>query len=771
MQMCSRCHKRMAVLFITKIENNETKNEGLCLKCAKELGIPQVDSILSNMGISDDDLENMENDIEGLIASGGTPEEGDDEHESRTPALDLSKIFGSLPLGPMPGMEKGRAEKERAQKNKSSKKDEKSRKYLDNYCRDLTKDAREGRLDAVIGRERETARVMQILTRRQKNNPCLIGEPGVGKTAIAEALAQRIAEGNVPYKLKDKEVHLVDLTALVAGTQFRGQFESRMKGLIDEVKALGNIILVIDEVHSIVGVGDSEGSMNAANILKPALSRGEIQLIGATTLTEYRKYIEKDSALERRFQPVMVDEPSIEETKKILSGIKKYYETYHKIHISDEMIDRAVELSERYITDRFLPDKAIDLLDEAAAYVAMNSPVLDRVSAVEAELGRLSAAAAELEQQTPPPETDEKALSERYEKIASIKASQMKNEEEYAKLREQMATIELTLEDLARVIEIWTGIPSGSITANEFERLAGLADRLKKRIVGQDAAVDAVCRAIKRSRAGVTYKRKPASFIFAGPTGVGKTELVKVLAQDLFHTPDALIRLDMSEFMEKHSVSRMVGSPPGYVGYDDAGQLTEKIRRHPYSVVLFDEIEKAHPDVMNILLQILDDGRITDSHGKEVKFDNCIIVMTTNAGSSGGASVPGFGSDSAKAAENRTEKALSEFLRPEFLNRVDEIITFRPLDKKDFAEIAKIMLGDLSKVLWEKGIVLRYTDAVPAYIAEKSFSTKYGARNMRRFISREIEDVAAEKIISGYDKHISEISVDAADGCLSIDVK
>ncbi len=772
MQMCSRCHKRMAVLFITKIENNETKNEGLCLKCAKELGIPQVDSILSNMGISDDDLENMENDLEGLITSGAAPEDGDDdEHESRTPALDLSKIFGNLPLSPMPGMEKGRGEREKNQKNKSSGKGEKNRKYLDNYCRDLTKDAREGRLDAVIGRERETTRVMQILTRRQKNNPCLIGEPGVGKTAIAEALAQRIAAGNVPYKLKDKEVHLVDLTALVAGTQFRGQFESRMKGLIDEVKALGNIILVIDEVHSIVGVGDSEGSMNAANILKPALSRGEIQLIGATTLTEYRKYIEKDSALERRFQPVMVDEPSIEETKKILSGIKKYYETYHKIHISEEMIDRAVELSERYITDRFLPDKAIDLVDEAAAYVAMNSPVLDRVSAVEAELGRLNAAAAELEQQTPPPETDEKALSERYEKIASIKASQMKNEEEYAKLREQMATIELTLEDLARVIEIWTGIPSGSITANEFERLAGLADRLKKRIVGQDAAVDAVCRAIKRSRAGVTYKRKPASFIFAGPTGVGKTELVKVLAQDLFNTPDALIRLDMSEFMEKHSVSRLVGSPPGYVGYDDAGQLTEKIRRHPYSVVLFDEIEKAHPDVMNILLQILDDGRITDSHGKEVKFDNCIIVMTTNAGSSGGANIPGFGSDSGKAAENRTEKALSEFLRPEFLNRVDEIITFRSLDKKDFAEIAKIMLGDLSKVLWEKGIILRYTNAATEYIAEKSFSTKYGARNMRRLISREIEDVAAEKIISGYDKHISEISVNADDGILNIDVK
>ena len=772
--MCSRCHKRMAVLFITKIENNETKNEGLCLKCAKELGIPQVDTILSNMGISDDDLENMENDHEGLLASGGTEgEDSEDEHESRTPALDFSKIFGNLPIGPMPGMEKSRDEREKNQKknDKASKKEEKNRKFLGNYCRDLTAAAREGKLDAVIGRERETARVMQILTRRQKNNPCLIGEPGVGKTAIAEALAQRIAAGNVPYKLRDKEVHLVDLTALVAGTQFRGQFESRMKGLIDEVKALGNIILVIDEVHSIVGVGDSEGSMNAANILKPALSRGEIQLIGATTLAEYRKYIEKDSALERRFQPVMVEEPSVEETKKILSGIKKYYETYHKIHISDDILGRAAELSERYITDRFLPDKAIDLVDEAAAYVAMNSPVLDRVAAVEAELKKLSAAASELEQATPPPENDETALSERYEKIASIKASQLKNEEEYAKLREQMATVELSLEDLAHVIEIWTGIPAGSITANEFERLGGLAERLKKRIVGQDAAVDAVCRAIKRSRAGVTYKRKPASFIFAGPTGVGKTELVKVLAEDLFNTPDALIRLDMSEFMEKHSVSRMVGSPPGYVGYDDAGQLTEKIRRHPYSVVLFDEIEKAHPDVMNILLQILDDGRITDSHGKEVKFDNCIIVMTTNAGSSGGANIPGFGSDSGKLAENRTEKALSEFLRPEFLNRVDEIITFRSLDKGDFAEIAKIMLGDLSRALWEKGIILRYTDAVPRYIADRSYSVKYGARNMRRFISREIEDVAAEKIISGYDRHITEISIDAADGKLLVDVK
>ena len=771
MQLCSRCHKRMAVIFITKIENNETKNEGLCLKCAKELGIPQVNSILNNMGISDDDLENMENELEGMV-SANAEEDGDgDEPESRTPAVDFSKIFGNFPFG-FPKNNAPDAEKNAGKKGeKNPKPREKSRKFLDQYCRDLTAAARDGKLDAVIGRERETARVMQILSRRQKNNPCLIGEPGVGKTAIAEALAQRIAAGNVPYKLKDKEVHLVDLTALVAGTQFRGQFESRMKGLIDEVRALGTIILVLDEVHSIVGVGDSEGSMNAANILKPALSRGEIQLIGATTLTEYRKYIEKDSALERRFQPVIVEEPSVEETKKILSGIKKYYETFHKIHISEEIIGRAAELSERYITDRFLPDKAIDLLDEAASYVAMHSPVLDRVAAVEEELKKLSAAATELEQAPPPPSDDEKAQSERYEKIASVKASQLKNEEEYEKLKEQMATIELTVGDLARVIEIWTGIPSGAVTENEFERLAGLSDRLKARIVGQDQAVDAVCRAIKRNRAGVTYKRKPASFIFAGPTGVGKTELVKVLANDLFQTPDALIRFDMSEFMEKHTVSRLVGSPPGYVGYDDAGQLTEKIRRHPYSVVLFDEIEKAHPDVMNILLQILDDGRITDAHGKEVKFDNCILVMTTNAGSSGGANLAGFGQSAETVAETRTEKALSDFLRPEFLNRVDEIITFRALDRTDFAEIAKIMLGDLAKTMWEKGIIVRWTDAVSAYIAEQSFSVKYGARNMRRFITRQIEDVAAEKIIADYSRKISEILLDSDGKTLTVEVK
>ena len=787
MQMCSRCHKRMAVLFITKIENNETKNEGLCLKCAKELGIPQVDSILSGMGISDEELEDMENNLEALM--GGEGEEFEDEDgdenepgESRTPSLDFAKLFNSFPFPGFPKAEKkseenavsdhsDKEEKKKAKKEeKERKKEDKKKKYLGMYCRDLTRAAREGKLDSVIGRERETARMMQILSRRQKNNPCLIGEPGVGKTAIADALAQKIVAGDDPYKLRGKEVHLVDLTALVAGTQFRGQFESRMKGLVDEVKELGNIILVIDEVHSIVGVGDSEGSMNAANILKPALSRGEIQLIGATTLTEYRKYIEKDSALERRFQPIMVDEPSIAETKKILGGIKKYYETYHKIGISEEIIGRAVELSERYITDRFLPDKAIDLLDEAAAYVAMHSPVLDRVCIVEEELNKLRAESEQLELDAPNAETDEER-NKHYERVASVRASQLQNESEYERLKEEMATIQLTLEDLARVIEIWTGVPAGSITANEFERLLGLEDRLKERIVGQDQAVSAVCRAIKRNRAGVSYKRKPASFIFAGPTGVGKTELVKVLAEDLFSTPDALIRLDMSEFMEKHSVSRMVGSPPGYVGYDDAGQLTEKIRRHPYSVVLFDEIEKAHPDVLNILLQILDDGRITDSHGMEVNFDNCVIVMTTNAGSTCVANTAGFGNSTATIAENRTEKALLEFLRPEFINRVDEIITFRSLEKTDFAHIAKIMLGDLAKALDEKGIALRYTDAVPAHIAEKAFSVKYGARNMRRYISREIEDVAAEKIISGYATVISEIAIDVADDAFVVDVK
>ncbi len=777
MQLCSRCHKRAAVVFITKFENGKSVQEGLCLRCAKELGITQVDNVLQNMGISDEDIDNMENEMNALISGGdgGEVPDGAEETESRAPAIDFAKLFGGIPpfgAGAQQGAQSTAGGAKNAENGKKEPK-KPARKFLSLYCKDLTASAREGKLDAVIGRERETERMMQILTRRQKNNPCLIGEPGVGKTAIAEALAQKIAGGEVPYKLRDKEVFLVDLTALVAGTQFRGQFESRMKGLVDEVKALGNIILVIDEVHSIVGVGDSEGSMNAANILKPSLSRGEIQIIGATTLTEYRKYIEKDAALERRFQPIIVEEPSIEETKKILVGIKNYYETYHKIRIPDGVISAAVELSERYITDRFLPDKAIDLLDEAAAYVAMNSPVVERVAEVEKQLAEYKKQAVELEESATGDGT-EKNDSEReqtYAKLAEVKAGQLRSEEEYARLRDELASVELTTESLARVIEIWTGVPAGSITANEYECLNGLSARLKARIKGQDAAVDAVVRAIKRNRAGVSYKRKPVSFIFAGPTGVGKTELVKVLAADLFNTPDSLIRMDMSEFMEKHSVSRLVGSPPGYVGYDDAGQLTEKIRRKPYSVVLFDEIEKAHPDVLNILLQILDDGKVTDSHGKEVKFDNCVIVMTTNAGSSGGMNTAGFGMKSEQIAEAKTEKALAEFLRPEFINRVDEIITFRPLDKSDFEHIAAIMLGDTKKALSERGIDLMWTPAVEKYIAEKSFSEKYGARNMRRFISREIEDAAAEKIISEYDKHISLITIDSDGEKLDIETR
>ena len=777
MQLCSRCHKRAAVVFITKFENGKSVQEGLCLRCAKELGITQVDNVLQNMGISDEDIDNMENEMNALISGGdgGEVPDGVEETESRAPAIDFAKLFGGIPpfgAGAQQGAQSTAGGAKNAENGKKEPK-KPARKFLSLYCKDLTASAREGKLDAVIGRERETERMMQILTRRQKNNPCLIGEPGVGKTAIAEALAQKIAGGEVPYKLRDKEVFLVDLTALVAGTQFRGQFESRMKGLVDEVKALGNIILVIDEVHSIVGVGDSEGSMNAANILKPSLSRGEIQIIGATTLTEYRKYIEKDAALERRFQPIIVEEPSIEETKKILVGIKNYYETYHKIRIPDGVISAAVELSERYITDRFLPDKAIDLLDEAAAYVAMNSPVVERVAEVEKQLAEYKKQAVELEESATGDGT-EKNDSEReqtYAKLAEVKAGQLRSEEEYARLRDELASVELTTESLARVIEIWTGVPAGSITANEYERLNGLSARLKARIKGQDAAVDSVVRAIKRNRAGVSYKRKPVSFIFAGPTGVGKTELVKVLAADLFNTPDSLIRMDMSEFMEKHSVSRLVGSPPGYVGYDDAGQLTEKIRRKPYSVVLFDEIEKAHPDVLNILLQILDDGKVTDSHGKEVKFDNCVIVMTTNAGSSGGMNTAGFGMKSEQIAEAKTEKALAEFLRPEFINRVDEIITFRPLDKSDFEHIAAIMLGDTKKALSERGIDLMWTPAVEKYIAEKSFSEKYGARNMRRFISREIEDAAAEKIISEYDRHISLITIDSDGEKLDIETR
>ena len=775
----------MAVIFVTKIENGETKNEGLCLKCAKEIGIPQVNNIIQKLGISDEDLESMEDSMGEVLAESSN---GDDSEDSpHAPSLDIGKILNQMNFGPignpnpnaLPNNQNNQNQNKnnglgRNGKNYTDQKKEKRpvmRKFVPMYCRDLSQAAKEGKLDPVIGREKEVSRTMQILTRRQKNNPCLIGEAGVGKTAIAEGLAQRIADGNVPFKLKDKEVHLLDLTALVAGTQFRGQFESRIKGLIEEVKALGNIILVIDEVHSIVGVGDSEGSMNAANILKPALSRGEIQIIGTTTLAEYRKYIEKDTALERRFQPIYVEEPSIETAKQMLEGIKKYYEDYHRIHISEEIVDKAVELSERYITDRYLPDKAIDLLDEAASYVALNSPVLSRVAEVEKKLDELKAKEKELEEKQPEKDEKEEDTNRRYAEVAEIKSETLKNEEEYEKLKVEMSTIELSMDALAHVIEVWTGIPAGSITENEFERLNGLSDRLKSRIIGQDKAVDAVVRAIKRSRAGVSYKRKPASFIFAGPTGIGKTELVKVLANDLFSSPESMIRLDMSEYMEKHTVSKLIGSPPGYVGYDDAGQLTEKIRRRPYSVVLFDEIEKAHPDVLNILLQILDDGRVTDARGVEVKFDNCIIVMTTNAGSSTGMNTTGFGATTDQISENRTEKALLDFLRPEFINRVDEIITFRSLDKEDFKKIALIMMGDLKTALESKGLTITWTDKAIECIAEKSFSVKFGARNMRRYITKNIEDVAAEKLIAGYSKKLKKVTVDSDGENMIVDVK
>ncbi len=771
----------MAVIFVTKIENGETKNEGLCLKCAKEIGIPQVNNIIQKLGISDEDLEGMEDSMGELLSANQNGDE--DENSPHAPSLDIGKMLNQMNFGPIGNLpQKDNPENPniknnglgRNGKNYQEQKKEKrpfNRKFVPMYCRDLTQAAKDGKLDPVIGREKEVSRTMQILTRRQKNNPCLIGEAGVGKTAIAEGLAQKIAEGSVPYKLRDKEVHLLDLTALVAGTQFRGQFESRIKGLIEEVKALGNIILVIDEVHSIVGVGDSEGSMNAANILKPALSRGEIQIIGTTTLAEYRKYIEKDTALERRFQPIYVEEPSIETAKQMLDGIKKYYEDYHRIHISEEIVNSAVELSERYITDRYLPDKAIDLIDEAASYVALNSPILSRVDEVEKKLEELKSKEKDLEDKQPDKDEKEEDTNRRYEEVAEIKSETLKNEQEYEKLKVEMSTIELDLDALAHVVEVWTGIPAGSITANEFERLNGLADRLKSRIIGQDKAVDAVVRAIKRSRAGVSYKRKPASFIFAGPTGIGKTELVKVLANDLFSSPESMIRLDMSEYMEKHTVSKLIGSPPGYVGYDDAGQLTEKIRRRPYSVVLFDEIEKAHPDVLNILLQILDDGRVTDARGVEVKFDNCIIVMTTNAGSSTGMNMTGFGATTDQISENRTEKALLEFLRPEFINRVDEIITFRSLDKDDFKKIASIMMGDLKSALLSKGLSLTWTDKAIECIAEKSYSPKFGARNMRRYITKNVEDVAAEKLIAGYKKKLKKISVDSDGENIIVDVK
>ncbi len=759
MTMCSKCHKRVAVVFMTRLENGEKTTKGFCIKCAKEFGVP-VDNIVGNMidqlGISPEQLENAENDLASMLGDVQLPSECDDNEEGGAPAIDLPRIFRDAGLTPPVGNEANGNSKEKKANDKKKAKEEKKLKFLTTYCRNLTQFARDGKLDNIIGRDKELARVIQILCRRQKNNPCLIGEPGVGKTAIAEALAIRIASGNVPYKLKGKEIYLVDMTALVAGTQFRGQFESRILGLLSEVHAVGNAILVIDEVHNIVGTGDAEGSVNAANILKPALSRGEVQIIGATTLTEYRKYIEKDSALERRFQPITVEEPGIAEAVKMLQGIKHYYEEFHGVVIPDALLQRTVVLSERYITDRFLPDKAIDLLDEAASYLSLSSAALNETYSIRDRMLELKDQREGLEAEVAGTDATEQ---HRYEEISKIRSEELRLSARLSELEPDTQKILLTEHEIANVIELWTGVPATSITENEFEKIDHLEARLKERIVGQDQAVSAVARAIKRNRAGISYKRKPVSFIFAGPTGVGKTELVKTLANDLFHSPETLIRLDMSEFMEKHSVSRIIGAPPGYVGYDEAGQLTEKIRRRPYSIVLFDEIEKAHPDVLNVLLQILDDGRITDARGKTVNFENTVIVMTTNAGSDRSSAMAGFAADGQNAREAQTEKALSSFLRPEFLNRVDEIITFRSLSQEDFGRIAEIMLNELKMALEEKQIRLEYTKEAIALIAKESYSQKFGARNMRRYIQREVEDRLAELIISNYQKQFSIASI------------
>ena len=772
--LCSKCKKNVAVVFISRMnEKGEPVNEGLCLKCAAQLGLPQVEDMMKRMGITPDDLENLNSEM--MQAFGGAEELGDvaqanedgdeDEESGKTATFPfLNRLFGG---NNNPPAEKG--ETPLRETGKESRKGEKKHKYLDNYCINLSRRAREGKLDAVIGREEEIQRVVQILNRRQKNNPCLIGEPGVGKTAIAEGLAQRIAAGEVPFKLRDKEVYLLDLTALVAGTQFRGQFESRMKGLIEEIRKLGNVILVIDEVHNIVGAGDAEGSMNAANILKPALSRGEIQVIGATTFNEYRKYIEKDTALERRFQPVTVAEPSIEDTLKILKGIAHYYETYHGVSIPEGVLRQAVLLSERYITDRFLPDKAIDLIDEACSDLNLKDPTINRRMEVKRDLENvtferetlMSAEAPEGEEMT------EEQLDQRYARIAELRSQEMRLQEELTEL-EKKGVPQVTMENIARVIEMWTKIPASKIKEEEFKRLAELDVRLKQHIVGQDEAVDAVSAAIRRSRVGISPKHKPVSFIFVGSTGVGKTELVKQLADDLFDSPDSLIRLDMSEFMEKHSVSRLVGSPPGYVGYDEAGQLTEKIRRKPYSVVLFDEIEKAHPDVLNILLQILDDGEVTDAHGRKVNFENTVIVMTSNAGSGKAAGAVGFGRSADDQDKERVMKALQEFLRPEFINRVDEIVYFHQLTEENFRGIAGIMLEELKAALEEKGYHFTYDDALVDYLVKKSYSAAYGARNLRRCIQKDVEDPMAARIIESYETPITQIKATAEDGAVEL---
>ncbi len=754
--LCSRCKKNVAVVFISRMDGGELKNEGLCLKCAKELGLPQVDEMMKRMGISDEDLENLSSEmtqamtsLENLADLPASDEEGmEEEEDGKTATFPfLNRLFNG---GDAPVKNEGDNDGKNREQRREKEPKKVGRKHLENYCISLTQKARDGKLDPVIGRAEEIERVIQILNRRQKNNPCLIGEPGVGKTAIAEGLAQRIVAGEVPFKLREKEVYLLDLTALVAGTQFRGQFESRMKGLIDEVKRLGNIILMIDEVHSIVGAGDAEGSMNAANILKPALSRGEIQVIGATTFTEYRKSIEKDTALERRFQPVTVNEPSIEDSVNIVKGLAPNYEKYHGVKISEGIIRQAVVLSERDITDRFLPDKAIDLIDEACSDLNLKDADISRRMQLQRELEDYA------KEQTMLQEKADNGGEPDYERMAFLRSRELQLRTELDALLEK-GDPELTMENLAHVIELWTKIPAARIREQEFRRLSELESRLKGHIIGQDEAIKLVAAAVRRNRVGISPKRKPVSFIFVGPTGVGKTELVKQLALDMFNTPDALIRLDMSEFMEKHSVSRIVGSPPGYVGYDEAGQLTEKIRRKPYAVILFDEIEKAHPDVLNVLLQILDDGEITDAHGRKVNFENTVIVMTSNAGSDKKEGSVGFNKSANEQNRDRVMKALNDFLRPEFINRVDEIVCFNRLSEEDFGGICRIMLDELTESLREKGFTFRYDDEVVRYLTHKSYSALYGARNLRRTIQKQLEDEMARRIIDSYDAPVTQL--------------
>ena len=771
--LCSRCKKNLAVVFITKIDGGKTVNEGLCLKCAKEMGIKPVDDMIERMGLSEDDLENLNgemteamNGLENLLSQGHDAEDGseDDESDSQTATFPfLNKLFGAAGQGPdnTPAVPEPEKTESRQRSGDKPNPKNKKHKFLDTYCQNLTQKARDGKLDRIIGREEETERVIQILNRRQKNNPCLIGEPGVGKTAIAEGLAQKIADKDVPYKLQNKEVYLMDLTALVAGTQFRGQFESRMKGLIEEVKKLGNIILVIDEVHNLVGAGDAEGSMNAANILKPALSRGEIQVIGATTFNEYRKHIEKDAALERRFQPVTVAEPTIEQSIAIIRGISHYYETFHGVVISPEIARQAVLLSERYITDRFLPDKAIDLIDEACSDVNLKNKNIGRLEALKKEHADYD---LELSMLT---ENAEKTQDD-YARMAELRSRNLQLDSEITEL-EKLPKPALTIDNLARIIELWTKIPASKIRAQEYEQLLNLDAELKKHIVGQDEAIASVVSAIRRSRVGIQVKKHPVSFIFVGSTGVGKTELVKRLASEMFESVESLIRLDMSEYMEKHSVSKIIGSPPGYVGYDEAGQLTEKIRRRPYSVILFDELEKAHPDVLNILLQILDDGRITDAQGRVVNFENTIIIMTSNAGSNQKGGSVGFGRSLTEQSKEKAMKALGEFLRPEFINRVDEIVCFNQLSEDNFRGIADIMLAELQQSLEGRGITFTWDESVKNYLVKKSYSVAYGARNLRRAIQTDLEDPIAERIIKSYVDPFRSIKATCEDGTIKLE--